>query len=65
MFNKNHMATLVATAGLLFVSTAANAIRRCANVGALSIQRNAHSAFFFTHGTVSIALKRRAFSARR
>jgi len=26
MFNKNHMATLVATAGLLFVSTAANAI---------------------------------------
>jgi len=26
MFNKNYMATLVATAGLLFVSTAANAI---------------------------------------
>ena len=43
-------------------STAANATKRSAKVP-LSIQRKAQSAFFFTHGTVSIAFNKRCFSA--
>src|SRR5574337_422869 len=43
-------------------STAAKAIRRSAK-DPLEIQRKAHSAFFVTAGTVSIAWKRLSFSA--